>query len=654
MRKNLHFLGMLLVILYSFVGNSQTVFTPLEYCDPNDDGFGVFDLSSKVDEILNGADPSNYTVTFYETENDAQFGANSLQDFIYMNFNPYIQTIYVRITNENDGTFETGSFDLIVHTLPPIGTPEDLYSSDGVFDITENDLLVNITENPDYEISYHLTLQDAQNGTGALTNTTSYTIPVGISQPVWVRIYSETGCYDTATFHLITEYTTITGNVIFDINNDGICDENDNSQSFIKLKLNNQSEEQDYIFTNASGSFTFYNTEEQATYTLTPELENSALFHIIPVQYTFSFPLTEGNEGIANFCVLPNGTQSDVEVVIAPLVPARPGFEATYKIVYKNKGNQIVSGSIDFEFDNTRLDFVSSNPIADSQSTGLLSYEFTDLKPFEQKAITVKLDVNAPTDIPSVDIDDVLPFVAEITINQTDISPDDNIYEFNQVVVGAYDPNDITCVEGEVVHPDHIGEELHYRVRFENTGNFYAENVVVVVDIDTQKYDINSLQILNTSHSSTARIADNTLEVFFNQIYLDPEAQGNILFVMNTINSLSEGDSVQSKADIYFDYNYPIITNDAVTVFQSTMSIEDNPKAIELKFYPNPTTDYFNITSKAMIQSVELYDISGRLVRTSLVNDFETQQDVTNLNNGVYILKIKTEQGEITGKIVKK
>jgi uncharacterized delta-60 repeat protein len=77
-------------------------------------------------------------------------------------------------------------------------------------------------------------------------------------------------------------------------------------------------------------------------------------------------------------------------------------------------------------------------------------------------------------------------------------------------------------------------------------------------------------------------------------------------------------------------------------------------KSLTVNTYPNPTTDYFNITSEAMIQSVELYDISGRLVRTSLVNDFETRQNVSNLTNGVYILKIKTNKGEVTGKIVKK
>jgi len=85
----------------------------------------------------------------------------------------------------------------------------------------------------------------------------------------------------------------------------------------------------------------------------------------------------------------------------------------------------------------------------------------------------------------------------------------------------------------------------------------------------------------------------------------------------------------------------------------TTAGIEEL-KPVTVNTYPNPTTDYFNITSEAMIQSVELYDVSGRLVRTSLVNGFETQQNVSNLTNGVYILKIKTQEGEITGKIIKK
>lgn len=446
------------------------------------------------------------------------------------------------------------------------------------------------------------------------------------------------------TFEPGGNYNTITGSVLWD------CNETDETV-YTKVTIYDGIEE-GVAFTDQNGQYTFFTQE--GTYIIIPEIENPSFFTLTPPIDAVIFADNNNNEETVDFCIAANGVNPDVEVVIAPLIPARPGFDAKYKIVYRNKGNQTVSGNINIEFDDTRLDFVSSTPNNDNQSVGVLTYNFTDLNPFETKTIEITLNVNSPMETPSVNIDDILPFSAEITIDQTDVIPDDNIYEFNQVVVGAYDPNDITCIEGDVVHPDYIGEELHYVIRFENTGNFYAENVVVKMEIDTAKYDVDSIRLLNTSHNANTQIKNDILEIFFNQIMLDSGGHGNILLAMKSINTLSEGDYVQSKADIYFDYNYPIITNDAITLFQATMSIEDNPKAIDLKFYPNPTTDYFNITSKGIIQSIELYDTSGRLIRTSLVNDFETQQDVTNLNNGVYILKIKTQEGEVTGKIVKK
>ena len=44
-----------------------------------------------------------------------------------------------------------------------------------------------------------------------------------------------------------------------------------------------------------------------------------------------------------NFCITANGVHPDLEIVIAPIVPARPGFTVEYKIVYRNKGNQVMS-----------------------------------------------------------------------------------------------------------------------------------------------------------------------------------------------------------------------------------------------------------------------------------------------------------------------
>jgi hypothetical protein len=454
------------------------------------------------------------------------------------------------------------------------------------------------------------------------------------------------------TFYPQGDYNTITGTLLFDFNNDGICDENDVPQSFIKVNITNGIEQYN-AFTSEDGTYIFFTQE--GDYTLSVEVENPSYFNVTPTTATVTFADNDNNEEVVNFCITPNGEHKDVEIIVTPLIPARPGFEATYNIVYRNKGNQVASEyyGLNFMYSETLMDFVFASVEPEILADGMLIWSYEDLMPFESRSIVVTMEINTPTDPEyPVEIDDELEFVGVITY-LGDENSSDNLYTLNQVVVGAFDPNDITCVEGDIVDPEHIGDELHYLIRFENTGNYYAENVVVVMDVNEELYDISTLRVLNASHNVNAQVRDNKVEFFFNQIMLDPEAQGNVLLGLRTQTTLQEGDMVMSQADIYFDYNYPIITNEAVTIFESTMSIEENIKNIDLKVYPNPTTDYFNLASDSKIQSIEMYDASGRLILKSFVNGFETRQDVNQLNKGMYFLKIKTENGDVTGKVIK-
>src|SRR5690554_8133273 len=146
MKKIIHLIGILTVILSSHMGNAQI--SDYEICDVNADGFGTFDLTTKIDEILNGENPSDYLITFHEVYDDAQFGANAIITPVYWNINPYLQVMYVRVENLNDSTFVVESFDLVVYS-PEIGTPDNLYLCQNIFDyrtcvvyITQHNLCV--------------------------------------------------------------------------------------------------------------------------------------------------------------------------------------------------------------------------------------------------------------------------------------------------------------------------------------------------------------------------------------------------------------------------------------------------------------------------------------------------------------------------------
>ena len=443
------------------------------------------------------------------------------------------------------------------------------------------------------------------------------------------------------------DYNSIAGQLIFDDGNDG-CDTNDALFPGMRIDISNGTDS-GMTFSNDVGEFVFY--AGTGSYTITPNFENPSWFNVSPSNVMV--PFSDLNNTVTqDFCITSNGTHNDVEIVIASIIPAQPGFDANYQIVYKNKGNQVLSGVIDFNYDDNVLDLVSTSVTPINQSTGSLSWSYTDLNPFETRVIDVVLNVNSPMEIPAVNIDDVLSFEASINPISGDETSSDNTFELNEVVVGSFDPNDITCLEGDVVSPERIGDYLHYNIRFENTGTAPATFVVVKDIIDETKYDLSSIQLLYSSHNMDTQIEGNELEFFFDNINLGPNEQGNVLFKIKTLESLVIGDSVEQMANIYFDFNFPIETNTANTTFQN-LSVDDQENDASIDMYPNPVSDVLTISAKTKIKSVEIYDVQGRIIQTSIVNNTNVSLHIAHLTNGVYFFKIKTEKGIDVKKVIK-
>jgi Leucine-rich repeat (LRR) protein len=443
-------------------------------------------------------------------------------------------------------------------------------------------------------------------------------------------------------------YNTITGTTAFDSDNNG-CDVNDLPKPNIKININDGTN-QGATFTNNTGNYNFYT--QAGSFDLTPNIENPSWFTFSPTSATIPFANNNNNIVNQDFCITANGIHPDVEIVIAPITPARPGFDAVYQIVYKNKGNQALSGNITFTYDDEVLDFVTASISPDTQSLGLLNWNYQNLQPFENRSIYVTLNVNSPQEIPAVNIGDVLGFQATITPVIGDELPEDNLFSYNQTVVGSYDPNDITCIEGEVVPPSEIGEYLHYIINFENTGTAEAENIVVKVEVDPTKFDIDSLQMLNTSHNAYIRQTGNKVEFIFQEIWLDTGGHGNVLLKIKSKNNLIEGDAVAKQANIYFDYNAPIDTNMANTTFE-ILSTGNFVMDESIVVFPNPTSSIVNINCNNSIKTVELYDVQGRLLQTQIVDSATTSLDISNKTNGIYFAKITSEKGVKVEKITK-
>ncbi|TGD57119.1 DUF7619 domain-containing protein [Flavobacterium humi] len=446
-------------------------------------------------------------------------------------------------------------------------------------------------------------------------------------------------------------YNTISGNMIFDSNNNG-CDLADLPQSFIKVKINDGTNE-GAAFVNEFGDYIFYT--QAGNFTLTPDVENPAFYTFSPPSALVNFPDNNNNTATEYFCITANGIHPDLEIVIAPITPARPGFDAVYKVVYKNKGNQVMAQSygINFMYNQNVMNFVSASQTPASQGPGAISWDYANLMPFESRSITITMHVNSPTASVPVNINDILQLTATVLPMAGDETTTDNLFQFNQTVVGSFDPNDKICIEGVSISPIKIGEYLHYVINFENTGTAPAENIVVKDIIDTDKYDEKTLQVLDSSHPVTARISGNKAEFIFPNINLGYGGHGNILLKIKTRDNLANGDAVENKADIFFDYNAPIVTNVARTTFQS-LGIDENTLDNPITVYPNPTDHMVHIKSLSTIQSVQLFDVQGRLLMARVSGETQTAIDLASRASGVYFVKIITEKGTQVERIVRK
>ena len=447
-------------------------------------------------------------------------------------------------------------------------------------------------------------------------------------------------------------YNTITGTVRFDGNNNG-CDINDEVFEHMKLKINDVTTTGE-TFVKNDGTYNFFT--QTGGFTVTAEPENTSLYTVTPSTFTINFADNNNHISTQNICVTKNGNVKDLEVIIAPVTDARPGFDATYKLIWRNKGNTTLSGQAILTFDNSRMAFVSSvlpSTVVENQ----VIFNFNNLKPYANTASEIKFTINPPTHpTNSVNNGDILNFMANVTPLSGDANTEDNSFNYKQTVVGSFDPNDITCLEGNQIPLSMVGKDLHYIVNFENTGTASAVNIVVEMDINSDDFDINTLQLQNTSHNTYTKIKGNKVEFMMKDINLAALAHGNIALKIKTKNNLVSGDTVMNKANIYFDYNFPVGTNEATTnIGGTTLSATDVIKdKSKINVYPNPTKGDVNINADSNIKNIEIYDAQGRIVQKQIgINSLNTKISLENAISGMYMFKIITEKETVVTKVIK-
>lgn len=144
--------------------------------------------------------------------------------------------------------------------------------------------------------------------------------------------------------------------------------------------------------------------------------------------------------------------------------------------------------------------------------------------------------------------------------------------------------------------------------------------------------EINLVSLENTNSLGTATISSN-------QINYEPLAIGN-----DTIK-VKYKYSTSNRAELFY-----IFTTNTNTLSTNELEIIKN-----LKIYPNPADNMLFIdTTEKQIQKIEILDLQGRLLKTIKENKEKYQIDISNFSSATYLVKLSTEKGSQTVKVVKK
>lgn len=417
----------------------------------------------------------------------------------------------------------------------------------------------------------------------------------------------------------------------------------------------------DIIFSNTTNGGLFF--PELGTYDL--EIDLSMTSQWVLTTTNTNYQVTIDNTlscDILSFGLYPIEETTDATTIIyGP--PARCGTFRTFAVSANNTGTLPLDGTLWLEADAI-LD-ADSTIFVDMPDTivgtNIYGWHFQELFPgyAETKEITFKIPIP-----PVVELGDSLHFISYVDFENA--SPTGSTFDYKTEVRCSFDPNDKLVTPDR---PDQITlfkEGLIYTIRFQNTGNDEAYNIIVKDTLDLN-LDASTFRVLGTSHPEalTTRIEDEHVVSFdFQNIYLPDSttnfeaSQGYVMYAIRTIEGLAEETLVTNTASIYFDFNPPIVTNttENVMVTDFPTAVENIFESDQFKVYPNPVNESLFIEKYTNSDfEYRILDVNGRPLMTSQFSNAIQVIDCSTLFSGIYFIEIvnPVEGRSFIGKIIK-
>lgn len=510
------------------------------------------------------------------------------------------------------------------------------------------------------------------NWSGGQTNATA----TGLSQgKYYAYIADAAGCvqngWTTVSYNASNNscYCTITGKVYEDKNADCVYDSGEPGIADIMMHCSGIG----YGFTDADGIYSFI--VPSGSYTVSETVK--AFYPLAACQnnaVTVNVTASSGCASAVDFANVVNPIH-DVKISTTNYTPPVPGRNYTQKVVIKNNGT-VTEPSVQAGYvHDGQLSLSGFAPSLFTQQDPGSSpdwYSITSglsLNPGAKQSFNISYTV--PTNIPlatEVNFKDTTAYASPVSNWLNDYSPWDNVNQYQNTVLGSFDPNYIEVspkgfdIPGYIMHSDSI---LNYTIHFQNTGTYMAFNVVVIDTLDSN-VNLKTFTPGYSSHPCTVTMTDDGIITYtFNNINLPDSASqpltsiGIVMYSVHLKPGLPGNTPIKNASSIYFDYNAPVKTNTVLnTIGRSTEIASVTTEHLDFILYPNPAAKGVSLfikapgSGKATLKYFNLLgvEVSSKTIQLEKGKNIYNE-DISSLSSGIYFIELSNGSNSVIRKL---
>ncbi|HKR06761.1 MAG TPA: T9SS type A sorting domain-containing protein [Bacteroidia bacterium] len=455
-------------------------------------------------------------------------------------------------------------------------------------------------------------------------------------------------------FHVVEADAFISGNVFFDADSNKVLSAGDTGLANERLLL---MPDNVYAFADANGDYTFgtYN----GTHTVSWDPLPGGFMTLFSDSASYTVTANNNTQGGFDFGLRSVNEYYNSEILLSHNLP-RCNMNVNYYVHYRNISNHPTNGSIIVGKAPT-MTFVSAVPAPTLIQGDTITWDYANLLPLTPADIQIVFHLPGPGNniqtqaiITAVDGGNTIQFADTSIVNPT--------------ITCSFDPNDKAVTPPGVQSQNYtlFGDLLDYMVRFQNTGNDTAFNVVII-DTLSASLDLSTFEVIASSHPVQTELKPNGIVTFrFHNILLpdsnvnEPASHGFVRYTVHALPGLPANTVITNTAHIFFDLNEAVATNTTTNtmVYVIPVSVYEpsaqNGIAI---IFPNPFDEtamlkFYNPGNE--IYTLRIFNTVGEMIRELKIHSGEIIIRKQILVAGIYFYSLKDGYGKnsFTGKFV--